>query len=66
MHLLFRVACPAVRMTFDKEIQPDQLRKLLDVKKLQMERQYRNREHIINDFQWKMLYPKLPGTKLSL
>lgn len=56
IHLLFRVACPIVRMMFNHEIQSDQLRKTLDKKKLAMEKMYRKKEKIINNFQWDLLY----------
>lgn len=63
IHLLFRVACPVVRMTFDREIQPNQLRNKLDRKKLLMEKLYRKRGTIINDYQWDILFKKVKGTK---
>ncbi|XP_052084059.1 uncharacterized protein LOC127721351 [Mytilus californianus] len=56
IHLLFRVACPVVRMTFDHEIQPNQLRRSLDKNKTLMNKRYRKKEKIINDCQWDLLY----------
>ncbi|CAC5359910.1 unnamed protein product [Mytilus coruscus] len=55
-HLLFRVACPVVRMTFNKEIQPIQLREKLDKCKKDLEDQYRKTDAIINNIQWDLLF----------
>ncbi|CAC5424761.1 unnamed protein product [Mytilus coruscus] len=65
IHLLFRVACPVVRMTFNYEIQPNQLRKTLDKKKALMNKKYRKREKKINDFQWNLLYGSVKGKVIS-
>lgn len=56
IHLLFRVACPVVRMTFNHEIQPNQLRKTLDRNKALLAKLYRRTGNIINDFQWSLLF----------
>lgn len=56
IHILFRVAWPVVRMAFNHEIQPDQLRSLLDKKRKLMEKTYRNKEKKINNYQWDLLY----------
>ncbi|CAC5410004.1 unnamed protein product [Mytilus coruscus] len=56
IHLLFRVTCPVVRMIFNYEIQPDQLRKILDKNKLKMLIRYRKKDAIIHDLQWGLLY----------
>ncbi|CAC5410001.1 unnamed protein product [Mytilus coruscus] len=56
VHLLFSVACPAVRMAFNHEIQPNQLRKVLDKNKALLEKLYRRKEKIINDYQWNLLF----------
>lgn len=54
IHLLTRVACTAVRLTFDRTIPPDQLRKTLDKHKTLMGKQYKYKE--INDYQWDLLF----------
>ncbi|CAC5408762.1 unnamed protein product [Mytilus coruscus] len=56
VHLLFSVACPVVRMAFNHEIQPNQLRKTLDKNKTLLEKLYRRTDKIINDFQWNLLF----------
>ncbi|CAC5389986.1 unnamed protein product [Mytilus coruscus] len=56
IHLLFRVASQVVRITFNHEIQPNQLRKTLNINKAALEKKYRKREKIINDFQWNLLF----------
>lgn len=58
IHILFRVACPVVRMIFNNEIKPNQLRKTLDDNRLKMETLYRDNETIINEYQWGLLYDK--------
>lgn len=63
IHLLYRVTCPAVRMAFDNEIQPNQLQKWLNGNKSQMIKRYRTNERVINDFQWDLLYKKFQGTR---
>lgn len=62
IHLVFRVACPVVRMIFNIEIQPNQLRCLLDKNKELLNKQYRKTEKKINDVQWDLLFPKVKGT----
>ncbi|CAC5417520.1 unnamed protein product [Mytilus coruscus] len=56
IHLLFRVACPVVRMTFNHEIHPNQLRKTLHRNKALLAKLYRRTGNIINDFQWNLLF----------
>lgn len=56
IHLLFRVACPVVRLIFNHEIQPNQLRKSLDRNKALLAKLYRKTGNIINDFQWNLLF----------
>lgn len=56
VHLLVRVACPVVRLFFNNEIKPDQLRKTLDKKKPEIVKQYRKKDTIINDSQWNLLF----------
>lgn len=56
VHLLVRVACPVVRMFFNNEIKPDQLRKTLDKKKQEIIKRYRKKDTIINDSQWYILF----------
>ncbi|CAC5416347.1 unnamed protein product [Mytilus coruscus] len=56
VHLLFSVACSVVRMAFNHEIQPNQLRKTLDRNKTLLEKVYRRKDKIINDFQWNLLF----------
>lgn len=63
MHLLFRIACPVVRIIFDHEIQPKQLRKTLNKYKLDIENRYRKRTTIINDVQWNLLFGSVKGTQ---
>ncbi|CAC5408778.1 unnamed protein product [Mytilus coruscus] len=65
IHLLVRVACPVVRMYFDKEIQPDQLRKTLDKYRSEMVTRYRKKDTIINDSQWSLLYGPYIGQKVT-
>ncbi|CAC5385483.1 unnamed protein product [Mytilus coruscus] len=65
IHLLVRVACPVVRMYFDKEIQPDQLRKTLDKYRSEMVTRCRKNDTIINDFQWRLLYGPYIGQKVT-
>lgn len=60
-HLLFRVACPVVRMTFNKEIPPIQLREKLDKCKKDLEDHYRKTDAIINNIQWDLLYKQGRG-----
>lgn len=62
IYLLYRIACPVVRMTFDQEIQPKQLRKTLDRYKLELEKRYRKKDTIINDVQWGLLFGSKKGT----
>lgn len=61
VHLLFRVACPVVRMIFNHEIQPNQLRNTLLINRTGMEKQFRKKEKIINNFQWALLYTNTKG-----
>lgn len=63
IHILVRVACPLVRMYFDKEIHPDQLRKTLDENRSEMFTRYRKNNTIINDCQWRLLYGPYIGTQ---
>lgn len=63
IHLIFRVACPVVRMIFNQEIKPNQLQKTLDKYKTKMKKQYRKREKIINNQQWDLLYRRNKGIK---
>ncbi|CAC5403771.1 unnamed protein product [Mytilus coruscus] len=56
VHLLFRVACPVVRMIFNDEIQPDQLRKTLDKNRKALEKRYRKKKMVINEAQWDKLF----------
>lgn len=60
LHLLFRVAGPVVRMIFNREIQPNQLRKLLDKNKAKLEKQCRKKEKI-DSYQWDLLYKNVKG-----
>ncbi|CAC5359911.1 unnamed protein product [Mytilus coruscus] len=64
-HLLFRVACPVVRMTFNKEIQPIQLREKLDKCKKDLEDQYRKTDAIINNIQWDLLFKHDKGETVT-
>ncbi|XP_076081132.1 uncharacterized protein LOC143052043 [Mytilus galloprovincialis] len=57
IHLLFRVACPVVRMKFNLEIKPNQLRKTLVKHNFNLNKRYRRKE-IINCVQWELLYPQ--------
>lgn len=61
IHLLFRVACPVVRMILNNAIKPNQLRETLDKKRSKMEIQYRESENIIDDNQWGLLYDSIKG-----
>ncbi|CAC5389978.1 unnamed protein product [Mytilus coruscus] len=65
IHLLFRVACPIVRMKFNHEIQPNQLRKTLDKNKRKIEKFYRRKETIINDYQWDLLFGHFKGETVT-
>ncbi|CAC5408763.1 unnamed protein product [Mytilus coruscus] len=65
VHLLFSVACPVVRMLFNREIQPNQLRKTLDENKMAMEKRYRKKEKIINDYQWDLMYKNAKGRTVT-
>ncbi|XP_052063895.1 uncharacterized protein LOC127703857 [Mytilus californianus] len=56
VHLLFSVACPVVRLAFNHEIQQNKLRKTLDRNKALLEKLYRRKDKIINDFQWNLLF----------
>ncbi|VDI45556.1 Hypothetical predicted protein [Mytilus galloprovincialis] len=56
VHLLFSVACPVVRMAFNHEIHPNQLRKTLNKNKILLEKLYRRKGKLINDFQWNLLF----------
>ncbi|VDH93034.1 Hypothetical predicted protein, partial [Mytilus galloprovincialis] len=56
VHLLVNVACPVVRIFFNNEIKPDQLRKALDKNKAKMDKWYRKKDTTINDFQWYLLF----------
>lgn len=56
VHLLVRVACPVVRMYFNKEIQPDQLRKTLDKNKQKIIKRYRKKNTILNESEWNLLF----------
>ncbi|CAC5408766.1 unnamed protein product [Mytilus coruscus] len=56
VHLLVNVACPVVRIFFNNEIKPDQLRKTLDKNKQEMVKRYRKKDTIINDSQWYLLF----------
>ncbi|CAC5416345.1 unnamed protein product [Mytilus coruscus] len=66
IHLLFRVTCPVVRMKFNHEIQPNQLRKTLDGQKAVLEKMYRKKEKIINDSQWSLLFGRVKDRLLVL
>lgn len=50
------MACPVVRIAFNYEIQPNQLRKTLDRNKALLAKQNRRTGNIINDFQWNLLF----------
>ncbi|XP_063438791.1 uncharacterized protein LOC134719760 [Mytilus trossulus] len=56
IHILFRVACPVVRMRFNHEIHPDQLRRTLDKNKLEINKNYRMKRTIFDDYQWHLLF----------
>ncbi|CAC5400771.1 unnamed protein product [Mytilus coruscus] len=60
-HLLFRVAGPVVRLLFNNEIKPDKLRRTLNENKDSLEKLYRKKDKIIEDFQWELLFPKVKG-----
>ncbi|CAG2195655.1 unnamed protein product [Mytilus edulis] len=51
IHVLFRVACPVVRMIFNYEIKPNQLRSTLDKNKRKLEQIYRRKEKVLSDYQ---------------
>lgn len=65
VHLLFRVACPVLKMKLNDEIKPNELRKTLDENRLKMETQYRKNETIINDYQWGLLYNSVKGDQVK-
>lgn len=56
IHLLFRVTCPVVRMFFNDEFKPHQLRKTLNRNKSVMEKQYKKKDGIISKDQFDLLY----------
>ncbi|CAC5359909.1 unnamed protein product [Mytilus coruscus] len=56
VHLLFRVACPVVRLTFNHEIQPKHLRRTLNKYRAKMKEQYKKNENVLNNCQWDLLY----------
>lgn len=58
IHLMYRVACPVVRMTFNQEIKPEKLQQTLNLNKNKLEKQYRRKVKIITDDQWDLLYYK--------
>ncbi|XP_063438793.1 uncharacterized protein LOC134719763 [Mytilus trossulus] len=61
VHLLFRLACPVVRMVLNHEIKPEKLQKTLDDNKGEMTKKHRRKTQLINKFQWDLLYK---GTKI--
>ncbi|CAC5365748.1 unnamed protein product [Mytilus coruscus] len=56
IHLLFRVACPVVRTIFNHEIHPNQLRRTLYKNKREIEKIYRRKDKIVDEYQWNLLF----------
>lgn len=61
VHLLFRVACPVVQLTFNHEIQPEHLQRTLNKHKAKMKEQYKKNENVFNNCQWDLLYKNTKG-----
>ncbi|CAC5403770.1 unnamed protein product [Mytilus coruscus] len=65
IHLLFRVVCPVVRTFFDYEIEPKQLRNIVNNNQAILRKQYRQKDNIFNDAQWNLLFRKTKGKTVS-
>lgn len=61
IHLLFRVVCPVVRNCFDYEIEPKQLRSILNKNQATLRKHYRQKDNIVDDAQWCILFGKAKG-----
>lgn len=62
---MFRVTCPVVRMFFNDEFKPNQLRKTLNRNKSVMEKQYKKKDGIISKHQFDLLYGQVKGKYLT-